>query len=208
MRQFSVQIHRMDVILMGYWISFHVATIRSSVMCNNESSTMGMALRRILKIPCELILGIQLKIIVTIDLIDSSRGRFDGLGGCDLTVEVVYAPLYWTYSFPWSSRLKLEMEPWTSFWDLMVRRTALKSLVKFVLLLPNLVLPPFLDNLVLDSSPYDGLSRLLWSSGFWVSHWSFLVRCSFHHQYYFLSLVLCSTPHFGSSKIQDVISLI
>ena len=89
----------------------------------------------------------------------------------------------------------------------MSRRHVLKSLVKVNFLLPNLVLLPLLEYLVLTTSPEEALNHFPWYSGFWWTHFTFLVQCYLHHQYSLPFFVLCPTYPFGSSSIQGGRSL-
>ena len=63
---------------------------------------------------------------------------------------LVFVPLYQSYSFPWAFRLNWYRKAQVSFWSLMAKSTALKSLVStsFLFLYPlidDLVLLPLLD---------------------------------------------------------------
>ena len=55
--------------------------------------------------------------------------------GCTWTVLVVSLPLYWAYLFPWTHMLNWYRKDCKFLWSLMVTRTALKSLERFIFFL-------------------------------------------------------------------------
>ena len=75
-----VQITRMDVILVGYWMAGQVRTMMSSVMYKSKLKMGEKILRRVLMMPCEMFLREHLSNTRIIDLIGNVRGRVDGLG--------------------------------------------------------------------------------------------------------------------------------
>ena len=63
---------------MGYWVTGHVRATGSSVMYKSKFSIADMILRKVLIIPCEMLLRALLKNTRSIPLLGSGRGIFDG----------------------------------------------------------------------------------------------------------------------------------
>ena len=80
-RQFIVQIPRIDATVMGYWIAGQARTIMRSVMCKSNLRMGEKYLRRILMMPCAVLLRADLKSDSSISLLVSGRGGVDSLGG-------------------------------------------------------------------------------------------------------------------------------
>ena len=78
-RQFIFQIPIIDETLMGYWIAGQVRTMIRSVMCKSSSIMGENILRRVLIIPCTVLLRSHLSSARSISFIGSGRGRVDGL---------------------------------------------------------------------------------------------------------------------------------
>ena len=78
--QWVVQIPSMDMILMGYWVANQARNMMSSVMLNSKFSMGKMILRRVLVMPCEILLRNQLSGTSSIALIGSVRGTASDLG--------------------------------------------------------------------------------------------------------------------------------
>ena len=81
---------------------------------------------------------------------------------------------------------------------------ALKSLERCIFLLMSPLLGGLVLPLIIDEVPV----RFPWFSALWWTHWPLPLLCSLHHQYYFPSLVLFSTPISGSPSIQGGRSLV
>ena len=79
-RQFIVQIPSMDEILMGYWVVVQGRTTRNIVMYKSKFRMGDMILRRVLMIPCGVLLRSHLRNKRRIYVLGSGRGRVDGLG--------------------------------------------------------------------------------------------------------------------------------
>ena len=80
-RQLIFQITRIDVTFIGYWIWGQVMTMMRSLMCQSNFRMGSNILRRILIIPCAVLLRSHLMSARSISLLGSGRGRVDGLGG-------------------------------------------------------------------------------------------------------------------------------
>ena len=64
---------------MGYWVVEQVRTTRISVMYKCKFRMGDMTLRRVVMIPCEMFLRYHLRSTRSIALLESGRGRVDGL---------------------------------------------------------------------------------------------------------------------------------
>ena len=78
--QVVVQILRIDVTLMGYWITGQVRTIMRSVMCKRNLRIGENILMRVKMIPCTVFLRAHLMSVKRIAMIGSGRGIFYCLG--------------------------------------------------------------------------------------------------------------------------------
>ena len=65
---------------MGYWIAVQVSTMMRSVLCKSNLRMEENILRRVLIITWLVLLRGKLMSRRSIDLLDSDRGRVDGLG--------------------------------------------------------------------------------------------------------------------------------
>ena len=79
-RQLVVQIPRIYVTSMGYWITGQVRTIMSSVLCKSYFMVGENILRRVIMIPCAVFFRAHLRSSSSIALLGSGRGRVDSLG--------------------------------------------------------------------------------------------------------------------------------
>ena len=66
---------------MGYWVSYQLRTMMSSVMYKSKFRMRVMILRRVLVVFCEMFFRVHSRNIGSIFLLGSGRGRVDGLGG-------------------------------------------------------------------------------------------------------------------------------
>ena len=66
---------------MGYLVVGRVRTMMSRVMYKSKFIMGGVILRRVIMIPCDILLKDQLANTRIIDLLLSGRDRVDGLGG-------------------------------------------------------------------------------------------------------------------------------
>ena len=78
--QLIVQVPRIDVTLMGYWIAGQVSAMMRSVMCKSNFRMGENILRRVLMMLCAVFFRAHLRSARSIDLLGSGRGAVDGLG--------------------------------------------------------------------------------------------------------------------------------
>ena len=76
-----VQIPSMGVIFMGCCMAGQVSNMISSVMYKSKLSMWDIILRRVLMIPCEILLRTQLRNTSIIALLGSGRGIVGVIGG-------------------------------------------------------------------------------------------------------------------------------
>ena len=79
-RQLIVHIHRIDETLMGYWIVVQVCTMTMIIMCKINLIMGDNILRRVLMMPCSVLLRSHLRSASSITLLCSVRIRVDGFG--------------------------------------------------------------------------------------------------------------------------------
>ena len=79
-RQLIVQIPRIDVTLMGYWIAGQVSAMMRSVMCKSNLRMGENILRRVLMMLCAVFFRAHLRSARSIALLGSGRGVVDGPG--------------------------------------------------------------------------------------------------------------------------------
>ena len=70
----------MDKILMGYWVASQVRTMSISVMYDIKLRMGDTTLRRVIMIPCGILLRSHFRSTKSIDILGSGRGRADGCG--------------------------------------------------------------------------------------------------------------------------------
>ena len=80
-RKLIVEIHGIDATLMGHWIVGHVRTMMRSVIFQSNFSMGECILRRVLMVPCAVLLRDRVMSSRIIALLGSVRGRVDCLGG-------------------------------------------------------------------------------------------------------------------------------